>query len=66
MHKDDFLKTLESLLENFHDKCSARFRGLMSTDQTEVELNEGTGSAITHSWSQNPELVNSLLKNPFM
>ncbi|KAJ8325200.1 hypothetical protein BDV3_007243 [Batrachochytrium dendrobatidis] len=62
IHKEEFLKSLEFILEKFHEKCLSRFRTLISTEQSG---SENSGS-ISFAWTKNEKLTELMAENLFL
>ncbi|KAH6571183.1 hypothetical protein BASA50_005377 [Batrachochytrium salamandrivorans] len=66
IHKEEFLKSLETILERFHEKCIGRFRALIATEKLGADHSGILTGSIAYTWAKNENVLELMSQNSLL
>lgn len=66
IHADELVKYVEQTLKKYYEKCSNRFRGLISGDSGNEEEEEPQVSVLSVQWATEVELIELFVENTYL
>ncbi|KAJ1334437.1 hypothetical protein BSLG_007592 [Batrachochytrium salamandrivorans] len=63
---EEFLKSLETILERFHEKCIGRFRALIATEKLGADHSGILTGSIAYTWAKNENVLELMSQNSLL